>query len=190
MDEWKVIRRLSRGDQDAFKYVFDRYYKSICLFIRKYISDSEHVEDIAQDVFVSIWEKKPTFKSLQAFKSYLYQTAKNKSLNFLEHEAIKKGHQEKTILAQKSSDLFYDLNYVENETQRLIFKLLENLPPRAREIIILQLEGLKNNEIAMKLNISVYTVKNHKATAYRYLKENFKNGLILALFFIIVDQMF
>lgn len=181
MEDFEAILRLKKGDKDAFKCVFDTYYKSICLFIGKYISDPDQVEDIAQDVFVSIWEKKLPFENLQAFKSYLYQTAKNKSLNLLEHEAVKKGYQEKAVLTGKLSEDFFDLNFVENETQRLIHQSLENLPPRAREILFMQLEGLKNDEIAKKLDISVYTVKNHKAVAYKYLKENLKIADILIL---------
>ncbi|WP_321370781.1 RNA polymerase sigma-70 factor [uncultured Draconibacterium sp.] len=181
MEEFEAILRLQKGDRDAFKCVFDTYYKSICLFIGKYISDPDQVEDIAQDVFVSIWEKKRPFENTQAFKSYLYQTAKNKSLNLLEHENVKKGYQEKVILTQKSSEDFFDLNFVENETQRLIHQSLEKLTPRAREILLMQLDGLKNDEIAEKLKISVYTVKNHKAVAYKYLKENLRIADILIL---------
>lgn len=181
MKEFDAILGLEKGDRDAFKCVFDTYYKSICLFVEKYISDPDQAKDIAQDVFVSIWEKKLLFKNPQAFRSYLYQAAKNRSLNLLEHEAVKKGYREKAILTHKSSEDFFELNYVENETQRLIHKSLENLSPRAREIILMQLEGLKNEEIAEKLNISVYTVKNHKAVAYRCLKENLQKIDFLVL---------
>jgi len=186
MKETEAIFRLNKGDQNAFKHVFDSYYKSICMFIKKYVSDPDHVEDIAQDVFISIWEKKVQFENIHAFRSYLYQTAKNKSLNLLEHEAVKKGYQEKTIQAQKYADDFYDLNFIENETQRLIHKAMEDLPSRAREILKMQLEGFKNNEIADKLDISVFTVKNHKAAAYKYFKENLRYAdfliLIIAFF--------
>ncbi|WP_321348500.1 RNA polymerase sigma-70 factor [uncultured Draconibacterium sp.] len=181
MDQFEAILRLEKGDRDAFKIVFDTYYKSICLFIGKYITDPDQVEDLAQDVFVSIWEKKLPFENLSAFKSYLYQTAKNKSLNLLEHEAVKKGYREKAIRDQKTTDNFYNLNFIENETQRLIYKTLKDLPPRAREILIMQLEGFKNDEIAEKLQISVYTVKNHKASAYKYLKQNLKLTDVLIL---------
>nr|WP_321358589.1 RNA polymerase sigma-70 factor [uncultured Draconibacterium sp.] len=183
MEDFEAILRLEKGDKDAFKYVFDTYYKSICLFIGKYISDPDQVEDIAQDVFVSIWEKKLPFQNLSAFKSYLYQAAKNKSLNLLEHEAVKKGYREKAIRDQKTTDNFYNLNFIENETQRLIQKTLKELPPRAREILIMQLEGFKNDEIAEKLQISVYTVKNHKASAYKYLKQNLRIADVLIVIF-------
>lgn len=181
MKETEAIFRLNKGDQNAFKYVFDSYYKSICMFIKKYVSDSDHVEDIAQDVFISIWEKKVQYENIHAFRSYLYQTAKNKSLNLLEHEAVKKGYQEKTIQAQKYTEDYYDLNFIENETQRLIHKAMEDLPSRAREVLKMQLEGFKNNEIAEKLDISVFTVKNHKAVAYKHFKENLRYADFLIL---------
>lgn len=171
MEEFEVIAQLNNRDESAFKYVFDNYYKSICLFIRKFIPDPDQSEDIAQDVFVSIWEKNLQFANLKALKAFLYQTARNRSINILEHEKVKKGYRDKAIQADKKED-FFTINYIENETQRLILKVLDNLPPRAREIIYLQLEGLKNNEIAEQLNISVYTVKSHKSNAYKFLKDN------------------
>lgn len=170
MEEGDIITGLNNRDRNAFKCVFDDYYKSVCMFVRKYIPDLDQSEDIAQDVFVSIWEKKVQFVNLQTLKSYLYKTARNKALNLLEHEAVKKGYQDKTILTT-STEYFFEKTFVENETQQLMIKMLDKLPPRAREIIYLQLEGFKNNEIAENLKISVYTVKNHKATAYKFLKK-------------------
>lgn len=180
-DELNLIFHLNNGRKDAFKKVFDAYYKSICLFIQKYIADSDQAEDLAQDVFVSIWEKKVQFTNLQALKGYLYQTARNKSINALEHERVKKGYQSNAKINYTTEDFFIK-NFIKLETQRLIFKSLDTLPPRAKEILYLQLEGYKNNEIADKLEISVYTVKNHKATAYKLLKEKLKDLSILIIF--------
>ncbi len=178
MKEFYIMAQLNNRDRDAFKYVFDTYYKSICLFIRKYIPDPDQSEDVAQDVFISIWEKKLQFANMRALKAYLYQTARNRSINILEHDKVKKGYRDKAIRAHKKED-FFSINYIETETQRLLLKALDNLPPRACEIIYLQLEGLKNNEIAEKLEISVYTVKNHKAVAYKFLKEKLKDIVLL-----------
>jgi RNA polymerase sigma-70 factor (family 1) len=179
MKKFKDIAQLNHRDRDAFKYVFDTCYKSICLFIRKYIPDPDLSEDIAQDVFVSIWEKKLEFANMKALKAYLYQTAKNMSINILEHEKVKKEYQNKTIHVHKKEDSF-STNYIRTENQHLLLKALDNLPPRAYEIIHLQLEGLRNNEIAEKLEISVYTVKNHKAVAYKFLKKKLKDIVLLS----------
>lgn len=183
-----LIVQLNNGDQDAFKQVFDTYYKTMCLFIRRYIPDPDQAEDLAQDVFVSIWEKKLQFASIPAFKAFLYQSAKNRAFNVLEHESVKRNYQNKVTINYSTED-FFNKNYIEHETQRLILKMLESLPPRAREIIYMQLDGLKNQEIADKLNISVYTVKNHKATAYKQLKESLQKIIILIIFIIIYCHM-
>ncbi len=184
--ESDILLKMSRGDKTAFKYVFETYYKSICLFIQKYIHNAEQSEDIAQDVFIKIWEKQIQFNSPLAFKAYLYQAAKNKALNVLEHEAVKRSYQEKVNIDRKSESFFYQ-SFIEQETQRLMMQTIDKLPPRAREILKLNLDGYKNQEIADQLNISVNTVKNHKATAYKFLKENLKD-LILLFIFILSKQ--
>jgi DNA-directed RNA polymerase specialized sigma24 family protein len=55
--ESEILIKLSKGDKAAFKHVFDMYYSSICLFIKKYNFELEQAEDIAQEVFIKIWEK-------------------------------------------------------------------------------------------------------------------------------------
>ncbi len=178
----KVLIKISQGDKHAFKQVFNLYYGSLCLFIRKYIISVEHAEDIAQEVFIKIWEKKLHFPNEIAFKSYLYRTAKNMALNAIAHEDVKKRYQENKLADKESDDFFYE-NYIEQETHRLILQTIDNLPSRAKEVLNLNLCGFKNQEIAKKLNISINTVKNHKASAYKFLKENLKDVFpLLALF--------
>lgn len=166
----EVLHKLSRGEKLAFKQVFETYYKSIYLFIRKYIVYDKQAEDIAQEVFLKIWERKLSFPNALALKSYLYQTAKNSALNALQHEAVKKRYQEKVLAELGSDDYFYE-NYIEQETHRLLLQNIEKLTPRAKEILYLNLEGFKNQEIADKLGITISTVKSHKALAYKFLKD-------------------
>lgn len=167
----KVLYKMSKGDKLAFKQVYETYYKSIYLFVRKYIIDEKQTEDIAQEVFIKIWETKLYYPNSLAFKSYLYQTAKNCALNSLAHEEVKKRYQEKVLSEQETDDYFHD-NYIEQETYRLIFQYIDKLPSRQKEILYLNLEGYKNQEIANKLGITLSTVKSHKATAYKFLKDN------------------
>ncbi len=183
MEEFDFINQLNKGNKSAFEYVFKTYFKAICLFVQKYIAGEDKAKDIAQEVFITIWEKKLQFKNPQALKAYLYQTARNKSLNDLKHENVKKEYKEK-MEKNVSSEDFYQINYVETETWRQIVKGLDKLPPRAKEIILLHLDGLSNKEIAEHLDISIYTVKNHKAAAYKTLKENLKKLLILILIYL------
>lgn len=172
----EILLKLSKGDKAAFKVVFDTYYKSICLFIQKYNLDIEQAEDIAQEVFIKIWEKKILFTNSMAFRAYLYQAAKSRALNALAHEDVKSRYQEKMIYDRESENFFFH-NYIEQETHRLILQSFEKLPPRGREILCLSLFGYQNQEIADKLKITISTVKTHKASAYKFLKENRKDLL-------------
>lgn len=182
--ESDILYNLSKGEKTAFKYVFDTYYKSVCLFIQKYIYDADHAEDIAQEIFIIIWNKKLFFPNIKAFKSYLYQTAKNKALNVIEHEAVKKRHHEIVKYDRKTEEFFYQ-NYIEQETYRLILQTIDKLPPRPKEILYLNLEGYKNKEIANQLDISINTVRSHKASAYKYLKMNLKELISFASFILL-----
>lgn len=172
--ERELLLQISTGDKEAFKVIFDTYYKSICLFIQKYIFDEAQSEDIAQEVFIKVWEKKIVFENSLVFRAYLYQSAKNRALNVIEHETVKKRYQKKIILEQ-SSENFFVQNFIEQETSRLMLKAIDELPPKARQILHLKLAGYKNKEIADQLKISINTVKNHKAFAYKYLKANLKD---------------
>ncbi len=179
--ESNILDKLNKGEKKAFKYIFDMYYKSICVFSQKYMRDSELAEDIAQDVFIKVWEKKLKFPNLVALRAYLYKTAKNKCLNALEHNAVKKKYEEKVIKEEKTEKFFFE-NLIEQETSRIIIQTIEKLPPQAKKILLLNLEGLKNQEIADQLNISINTVKNHKASAYKFLKETLSHISFLLFF--------
>lgn len=182
--ESEILLKLSKGDKPAFKIVFDTYYKSLSLFIQKIILDAEQAEDIAQEVFIKIWEKKILFANTLALKAYLYQAAKNKALNVIEHEAVKKRYQDRNLNVENTENFFFQ-NFIEQETNRLILQAINKLPPRAKEVLYLSLEGHKNQEIADQLQISINTVKTHKASAYKFLKENLKDICLLIIAFFI-----
>lgn len=178
--ESEILTKLSTGDKTAFKHVFDIYYTSICLFIKKYNFDIEQAEDIAQEVFIKIWEKKLTFTNSLAFKAYLYQTAKNLALNALQHEAVKKRYHEQITFNIETEDFFFQ-NFIEQDSYRLILQVVDKLNPRAKEVLYLNLEGLKNQEIANQLGISINTVRAHKVSAYKFLKMNLKDLVLLII---------
>jgi RNA polymerase sigma-70 factor (ECF subfamily) len=176
--ESEILLKLSKGDKSAFRYIFDAYYKSVCLFIQKVIRDPDLSQDIAQEIFLKIWEKKLFFPNSVALKSYLFQAAKNRSINAINHLGVRKKYYDSSFSPEKS-DNFFIQNYIEQETKRLIIKTVGKLPQRAREVLYMSLDGHKNQEIANGLNISIHTVKAHKAFAYKFLKENLKDLIFL-----------
>ena len=165
-----IIRYINRGEKKAFKEVFDHYFNALAAFGFKYISDQYVAEDLVQEVFISMWEKREDFSHINALKSFLYTAVRNKCLNYIKHQTVIQKH-EKALTYELESEQNFTAHAIEEETFNQLFNEIKSLPPSAREITLLALNGLKNQEIADELEISVNTVKTQKKIAYSRLKE-------------------
>ena len=156
---------------------------ALCAFSYKYIPDRSETEDIIQDVFISFWEQNKEFDHINSIKAFLYTSARNKCLNLLKHKAVKQKH-EQALIYELESEQFFTNHVIEEDAFNLLYAEIRDLPESAQNIMLLALKGMKNREIAEKLNISENTVKTHKKIAYAKLKKKLNpiiNGLILAL---------
>jgi RNA polymerase sigma-70 factor (ECF subfamily) len=175
------IEKFRNGNQSVFKELYDRYFDSLFLFGQKYITNSEAVEDLVQDSFIKLWEKRSLFFHEAAIKAFLYKTVRNACLNFIDHQKVERNFEKKSNQEVLSEDYFLK-NVIEEEVYRIISETVDKLPESARQIYLLSLKGLKNAEIAEDLNISINTVKTQKQRASKFLKENLKDLFILLLF--------
>ncbi len=166
---------LKKGDLIGFKFFFKSFYPSLCLFANKYLKDKDVSLDVVQDAFLYLWNKDADFHSVNAAKSYLYQYVKNRSLNFLRDNELRK----KIDLKNMESEIFFKDNLVEEETYQIIFDAIRTLPPQGQRVIELSLDGLKNQEIADQLGISINTVKTIKLRAFAALRIELKDNIFL-----------
>ena len=165
-----IIKHIKRGDRKAFREVFDSYFQALSAFGYKYVSDPPVVEDMVQESFISFWEKRQDFDHINAVKSFLYTSVRNKCLNHVKHQTVRKKH-EPALVYELESDQNFTQHVIEEETFNLLLAEIKLLPESAMEIMILALNGLKNQEIADELNISINTVKTQKKIAYAKLKQ-------------------
>jgi RNA polymerase sigma-70 factor (family 1) len=179
-----IIKHLKQGDRKAFREVFENYFNALSAFGYKYIPDQFLVEDMVQEVFISFWEKRQDFHHINALKSFLYTSVRNKCLNQLKHQAVLKKH-EPALVYELESDQHFTGHVIEEETFNQLFTEIKNLPGSAQEIMILSLNGLKNQEIADELGISINTVKTQKKIAYSKLKEKLGPAFNTILIFLI-----
>lgn len=135
---------------------------------------------MVQDTFVYIWENEGNFSDEISTKVFLYRTVKNKCLNCMKHLDVKNTYADRLNSEQFDENLF-DKNYIREETIRLIHQAIESLPEQSKKIIDLSLKGLKNEDIAQALNLSVNTVKTHKKTAYKMLRIQLKDILPVSI---------
>jgi len=158
--------------KESFQHLYKDYYDSLVSFAESYVVRRDVAEDIVQEVFVGLWEKKPHFLSKVALNTYLYTSVKNSALDFLKHQEVENRYAEHFLSASKENRWEAKLD---EEMLNLLFQGIDRLPGRCREIFLMHLDGLSNEEIARQLGLSILTVKTQKKKAMRVLREYFSN---------------
>lgn len=153
-----------KNHEEKTKRIFNQYSRRIALFCNGLIKNMEESEDITIDVFVELWKRIGNFSTEDNIKAFLFITAKNKCLNYLN---IKK----KIRTCELNQD-FAEINaIVMDDLYNRLYDEVEKLPNRQKTIIKSYLSGLKASEISKKLGISYRTVRNTKFIAEHSLKK-------------------
>ena len=168
------MRSFPEGGVKAFRTVYERYALPLRFFAVKYLGDVPAVDDIIQDCFVQLWERRAEFADEKVVRFYLYQSVRNACLNVIRHNTVKSRFAAREVLPAGEDGTFIE-KYMEAETMQLIFDAIEELPPAMREVYKLSLEGLSREEIGEKLSISVNTIKKHRSNANELLRAKLKN---------------
>ena len=163
--------KIKLDNKETFKLIFEGYFTALCSFGYKYIKDNSAVEDLAQEVFISLWDKRQNFDHINAIKAFLYTSVRNKCLNLLKHQVVVQKH-EAALIEELEYEQFFTNHVIEEETFNQLYSEIRDLPRSSQEIMILALNGLTNPEIAEELSISVNTVKTQKKIAYSKLKNS------------------
>jgi RNA polymerase sigma-70 factor (ECF subfamily) len=188
-EEVEILERIRNGDMEAFETVFRAYYQSLCLFSLRYLKRIDLAEEIVQDIFVTIWDKRSSLQFETSLKSYLYRSVHNNSLKYLQHQKVVEKHAQH-LMDRKEQYYYEPLNNLQvAEVTKLLENAFASMPQKTREIFSLSRdEGLKYAEIAEKLEISVKTVEAHMGSALKILRENLKEYLSIVI--IIFLQIF
>ncbi|WP_165806587.1 RNA polymerase sigma-70 factor [Chitinophaga parva] len=162
---------LTSGDTLHYSYIFKEYYSALCRYAETVIGEPGHAEDIVQDVFERLWQKPYAFEDLRHIKDFLYKATRNAALNFLKGAQHSKERQAKFLQEQEKTATAEDLDIIRMEVFRLIYREISNLPEQCGKIVRMSyVEGLKNEQIAEILSISLQTVKNQKTRGMKLLR--------------------
>ncbi len=183
MDEdIQLIERFRNGDQRAFDELMKKYYRKVCNTIFYTIGSPEHVEDLAQDIFIKVYDSLPSYRSQSSFFTWLYRITINFCIDeirrqrrqrFFSFGSLSKRQQDvdHAKLSQPSIDAEVDRRELISHLRRAIAML----PEKLRAVITLRdIEGLSYAEIATILKCSLGTVKSRLFTARTKMRESLK----------------
>ena len=134
---------------------------------------------MVQDVFINLWKTRENIESSLHLKMYVYQSMRHRCLNYLQERKVHEKYYKEYLLEEAEED--YQDRVVEEEVHRLVIAEINRLPAEQRRVLSLHLEGNNNNEIAEIMQVSVNTVKTHKARARQQLKIKLKDLFIISV---------
>lgn len=186
--EQELLQGLTSGDAMAYSYMFKEYYHALCYYSTRIVGESGHAEDIVQDVFEKLWHKQIAFENLRHLKDYLYKSTRNASLNFLKGVQHSQERQAIFLHEQEETTAPDDLELIRMEVLREVCREIDNLPEQCAKIVRMSyIDGLRNEQIAAQLSISVQTVKNQKTRGMKLLRIRL-SPTILVLFTLFTNQ--
>ena len=183
------LANFREGNEEGFNYFFKTLYPSLCFFANKYTKNYPAAEEIVNDSFIKVWDKREGFLNAIALRSYLYKTVYHGALRWLEKE--KKYN---IVIAQQNlvtDENLYVANTIKAETLRELHIVINELPPQCRKIFTkLYIEGKTTKETAAELGLAYSTIKAQKARGLSLIKlklgHNY-SGSLLTLFFLLQD---
>ncbi|MDY4569175.1 RNA polymerase sigma-70 factor [Alistipes senegalensis] len=161
----RLLERLSRGEQDAYKEVFMRYYGKVFRFIAAILRGRAVAEDLAQNVFLKVWANRHGLDSVRSLDGYLFTVARNETCDYLRrNRSSLKYRLTELSHSEQICDLSFD--YDAERMERTVAVTVDRMPPQRQMVYRLSREEhLSNLEIAERLNLSKRTVDRHLSLA-------------------------
>lgn len=185
------------GDEKAFEALFHRTFRRLYDFALKITKDETIAEDILQDVFMKLWKKKDRVES-NNIEAYLFRLVRNQCIDYIKFVKIISAKTIELETDRKYEEL-YRIDFIRDEPYLLIHeelkleieKTIESLPARCKEVFILsRIEGLKNREIAERLQINIKNVERHLARAIKTFRERFSDEIPATIITLVLGQLF
>lgn len=165
-NENEVLIRLKIGDEPAFGQLYRHYSEMIYGRLLRLLKDSNLADELIQELFLKIWEKRAQINPEQSFKSYLYTIAEN-----LVYDHFRKVARDKKLQEQfrQITTEFYthtEEDLLNKESREMIDKAVASLPPqRQMAFVLCKIEGKSYEEAAVIMGVSASTVSNHLVKA-------------------------
>jgi len=181
----QALRQIMRGDEQAFKQLFDQYQRRVFVYALKISRSPELAEEVLYLVFLKIWQH-PKLEDIENLEAYIRVLTRNQTLKSLR----------KLQLDRKTNQIFAVQNeHFRNDTEeaillkeanRILLEVIDKLPPQQKMVYQLcKEEGLKYEQAAARMDISKLTVKTHMQHALRFIRQHLAKYTEIAIVLLI-----
>lgn len=179
------------GDHAAFNEVFNELKDGIYYFSLSYLRNSSDAQEIVQEVFIRLWEHRKRIDTTKNITAYVYMIARNYILDTIRSKEFRSKFQNTENFVVSSNVVPADDEIVYYEYMDVLFKAIETLPPRSREIYCLSRDkNLSYRQIATQTGISVKMVEKHISKALAHIREQLLHYAELSIPFLLLYYFF
>jgi len=181
-----LLRKIHSGDEQAFRELFYCYKAKLFSFLLDLTRSRAQAEDMLQEIFLKIWKHRSELLKVDNFDAYIFTVGRN-----LVVDSIRRiGRESKFFLeppGENISSYPADREFAAKEIYELYRKALDRLPPQQLKIYLLHSEkGLRQQEIANQLNLSLSTVQNHMFRAVQNIRNLFSGTYAPLIFYLVL----
>ena len=170
-DDEFLIESIQNGDERAFEYLFKEYYLPLSRFAWRYVKSKAIAEELVQELFTILWEKRESWDTTGSIRSYLYISIRNLALNHLKHQEVKDKYDPEWMDKKENPEIKFQDDYREQQVRDAIAKAIEELPERSKMTYKLhRYDGLTYGEIAKVMDVSEKTVESQMSRTLKKLR--------------------
>lgn len=192
MRDNELVYKIQNSDHSAIQWLYEKYYIGLCVYANRFIKSKSSSEEIVQQTFLKLWEKREKLDIKESIQAYLFTTVKNKCLNYIKHEQIVNRYNKSLSQTLYDSEEYLAVSqetglsiFIAHELEQKIIAAIDNLPEQCREIFKMsRFSGLKHSEIATLKGVTLNTVQKQISIALMKLKNDLSDYLPMFIVFI------
>lgn len=179
MFDFETKKQLKTGKPAAFKEVFRLLYPRMRGYCKLFIADDSDVEDVIQECFITLWEKRKSINPEKSIESFIFVILRNRCLNVLKSKKIEDRRVEIENLDVNELQYLYQLDFSEKEEKSIEEMLIESfkeavdeLPEKMKQVFVAcKIQGKKQKEVAEELGISVKMIEKQISKAKLQIRD-------------------
>jgi RNA polymerase sigma-70 factor (ECF subfamily) len=178
-----VSKRLIAGDVEFFELLYEEYYNKAVFYASQYLRDVELARDVAQESFITLWEKRKDIKPELSIQAYILTIVKNKCLNIIRSRISERKYANKMVMQEELANMLA-LNdptadeFLLGEISEMVEEALKEMPESMSAVYRMSRENeFTYDEIAQHLKVSVKTVEYRMSKALHFFRVKLKDYL-------------